>query len=265
LLPTDGRQSCYFQGMSDVLRLGLAPPRATITFDNPKKHNALVAGDLLRLAEILDDIDRRDDLRAVVLTGAGKSFCAGVDIGTLGENHWKASPLDRLTARIESLRQPVVAAINGGVFGGGADIALACDFRIGVAGTRMFVPPARLGIHYPLPGLERLVARLGPSIAKRIMIANETFDAETLVQVGWLDKLVPADSLTEAVDELVERLVSLAPLAVQGMKQTINAIARGDVDAEAVRDRVKATLASADHKEGLAAFAEKRPPIFKGI
>lgn len=250
--------------MSDVIRLDYAPPCARVTFDNPKKHNALVAGDLRRFADILDDIERREDIRVLVVTGAGQSFCAGVDIGTLGENHWSTSPLDRLTSRIERLRQPVVAAINGGVFGGGADIALACDFRIGVEGMRMFVPPARLGIHYPLPGLERLVARLGPSVAKRIMVANETFDAETLLGVGWLDRLVPANRLAAAVDELAERLSSLAPLAVQGMKQTINAIARGDVDPEVVRERVMTTLASNDHKEGLAAFAEKRPPVFRG-
>jgi len=250
--------------MTDAVRLEIAPPRATITLDKPAKHNALVVDDLWRFAALLDEIDRLEDIRVVVVTGQGKSFCAGVDIGTLPEGGWSASPLDRLTKRIESLRQPVIAALNGGVFGGGADIALACDFRIGVEGLRMFVPPARLGIHYPLPGLERLVARVGVSVAKRIMMANETFEDRDLLAVGWVDRLVSPERLGETVDEFAARLAALAPLAVQGMKRTLNEIAAGLADPALVRDRVKRTFLSEDHKEGLAAFAQKREPAFKG-
>jgi enoyl-CoA hydratase/carnithine racemase len=182
----------------------------------------------------------------------------------LPESGWSASPLDRLTKRIESLRQPVIAALNGGVFGGGADIALACDFRIGVEGMRMFVPPARLGIHYPLPGLQRLVARVGLSAAKRIMMTAENFEDRDLRDIGWVDRIVPIADLAASVDELASRISSLAPLAVQGMKRTLNDIAAGAVDQALVQDRVRRTFLSEDHKEGLLAFAEKRVPSFKG-
>ena len=250
--------------MTEAIRLEFMPSRATIALDKPAKHNALVIDDLLSLIAALDEIDAREDIRVVVLTGRGKSFCAGVDIGTLPEGGWSASPLDRLTKRIESLRQPVIAALNGGVFGGGADIALACDFRIGVEGMRMFVPPARLGIHYPLPGLQRLVARVGLSAAKRIMMTAENFEDRDLRDIGWVDRIVPIADLAASVDELASRISSLAPLAVQGMKRTLNDIAAGAVDQALVQDRVRRTFLSEDHKEGLSAFAEKRAPSFKG-
>jgi len=250
--------------MTEAIRLEFMPSRATIALDKPAKHNALVIDDLLSLIAMLDEIDARDDIRVVVLTGRGKSFCAGVDIGTLPESGWSASPLDRLTKRIESLRQPVIAALNGGVFGGGADIALACDFRIGVEGMRMFVPPARLGIHYPLPGLQRLVARVGLSAAKRIMMTAENFEDRDLRDIGWVDRIVPIADLAASVDELASRISSLAPLAVQGMKRTLNDIAAGAVDQALVQDRVRRTFLSEDHREGLSAFAEKRAPSFKG-
>lgn len=250
--------------MTEAIRLEFMPSRATIALDKPAKHNALVIDDLLSLIAALDEIDAREDIRVVVLTGRGKSFCAGVDIGTLPESGWSASQLDRLTKRIESLRQPVIAALNGGVFGGGADIALACDFRIGVEGMRMFVPPARLGIHYPLPGLQRLVARVGLSAAKRIMMTAENFEDRDLRDIGWVDRIVPIADLAASVDELASRISSLAPLAVQGMKRTLNDIAAGAVDQALVQDRVRRTFLSEDHKEGLLAFAEKRAPSFKG-
>ena len=122
----------------------------------------------------------RDDLRALVLTGRGRSFCAGAALGDVGGADWTDNPLTRLCDALEAFPLPTVAGLNGGVYGGGVELALACDFRVGVTGMRAFVPPARLGIHYEPAGIARAIDRLGSQAARRLFLLAETFDAEAL-------------------------------------------------------------------------------------
>ena len=145
---------------------------------------------------------------------------------------------------------PTVAALNGGAYGGGVEIALACDFRVGVTGMRAFAPPAKLGIHYEPAGIRRAIDRLGSQAARRMFLLAETFDAEALLAMGFLDHLVAPEALAAKVAEMTATVAGLAPLAVRGMKRTIVELARGTLDAAAARERIAACFASRRPRRG---------------
>lgn len=236
-----------------------------VTLNRPEAHNALDVAALTRLTQLLVDWSANPDLRALVLTGTGRSFCSGVSLGDVaGLDFVRDNPLTRLCDALEEFPCPTIAALNGGVYGGGVEIALACDFRIGVTGMKAFAPPARLGIHYEASGIARAVQRLGAQTARRIFLLAESFEAEALLSMGFLDHLVPLDALEARVADQTRTLESLAPLAVRGMKRTILELSRGTLDAPAAQARVAACFASADHAEGLAAQRDRRPARFTG-
>ncbi|MBA3326440.1 MAG: enoyl-CoA hydratase/isomerase family protein [Rhodobacteraceae bacterium] len=236
-----------------------------ITLDRPEAHNALDQIAMRRLSALLADwTGREKQLRALVVTGRGRSFCAGAALGDVAGADWSENPLSLACDALEEFPAPTIAALNGGVYGGGVELALACDFRVGVDGMRAFAPPARLGIHYEPAGIRRAIERLGAQTARRMFLLAETFDADALLETGFLDHLVPPKELDARVAELVGTLTGLAPLAVRGMKRTIIELSRGSLDAEAARARVAACFASADHAEGLAAQRERRAPRFEG-
>jgi enoyl-CoA hydratase/carnithine racemase len=143
-------------------------------------------------------------------------------------------------------------------------MALACDFRLGVAGMELGMPASRLGVHYYLSGMRRYVTRLGLGAAKRLFLTGVPMPAEELQRIGYLDDVVPVSELTASVDLLATLLASRAPLAVQGMKRALNAIARGNASAAEVDADVLRCMRSADLIEGLAAWKEKRAPVFRG-
>jgi enoyl-CoA hydratase/carnithine racemase len=251
--------------MSTVIRLEIAPPRATITLDRPEMRNALEVADLRAFAEALGSVHARDDVRALVVTGTGdRAFSSGVALGDVGAQDWSDNPLTALCDGLEQFPLPTVCALNGGVWGGAAEIALACDFRIGVEGMVCAVPPARLGIHYEPAGIARAMRRIGGQAARRMFLSAESFDAAELLRIGFVDRLVAPHRFVAEIDALVERLAGLAPLAVHGMKRTIIELAEDRLDVAAARARVAEAWASADLREGLAAMAEKRPPRFFG-
>lgn len=236
---------------------------ATLTLDRPERHNALELDDIAALRRALDQAAAANP-RAMILTGKGRSFCAGVSLGDVGGEAWSENPLTALCDAIESLPFPTVAALNGGVYGGGAEIALSCDFRIGVRGMRCFVPPARLGIHYEPAGLARAMRVIGLQAARRMFLAADEFTDEDLLRIGFLDDLTAPEDLPAAAMARARRLADLAPLAVQGMKRTLGELSRGALDAQAAARRVARCWASEDLREGLAAMRDKRAPVFKG-
>jgi len=236
----------------------------TITLDKEKQHNVLNPDEMTELTAFLQEKSEETDLRVIILTGEGRSFCAGADLGELEGYDFSANPLELLSDQIEAMPCPVICKLNGGVYGGGTDLALACDFRIGTPQMKCFIPPARLGIHYHVSGMQRTVSRLGLGPAKRLFLALETMTGETLKSIGFLDYLVSADELEPRTQQLASELAALAPLSLAGMKATFNDIARGQIDVPAAMAAQERCLASADFKEGRAALAEKRPPVFKG-
>lgn len=237
---------------------------ARITLNRPEAHNALDRVAMVGMTEALASLAGRDDLRTLVLTGTGRSFCAGASLGDVAGADWSDNPLTRLCDALEEFPVPTVAALNGGAYGAGVELALACDFRVGVEGMRAFAPPAKLGIHYEPAGIRRAIDRLGSQAARRMFLLAESFDAEALRAIGFLDHLVAPEALPAKVAELTDTLGGLAPLAVRGMKTTIVELTQNRLDAAAARARIAACFASADHAEGLAAQREKRPPRFTG-
>lgn len=243
--------------------------RALIRLNRPREHNRLEPPDLAALVKIFDRLDADPTVRALILTGTGKSFSSGFHIGALAERKERPSNDDpdafaKMVDRLEALRVPTIAALNGGVYGGSTDLALACDFRIGVPGARMFMPAARLGIVYYPSGLDRYVTRLGLAAAKRLFLTAEPLETDDLLKIGYLDEVVPADQLMARAEALAATITANAPLAVAATKKALNQIAARRLDLEELKTARKTCAASADHREGLKAWAEKRKPVFRG-
>ena len=256
--------------MTDTVLLKIEGPRATITRNDPAKHNRLDTEGLGKLKAAIDKADADPNVRVTVLTGSGeKSFCSGYDLGSIPSGkHAKPSEgeygFETVMDRLEAMRMPTLCALNGGVYGGATDMALACDFRLGVRGMRFFMPAARFGLHYYPSGLRRYTQKVSPSFAKRAFLLSEDFTDEDLLRVGYLDWLVDRADFQNKVDETATKLAGLAPLSISNMKRAIEQFAQADPDLPKIRDGIKECATSEDLREGLAALKEKRTPAFKG-
>ena len=254
--------------------------RALVRLNRPAEHNRIEPADLAALIEIFDRVDRDAAVRVLVLTGTGKSFSSGFHIGALvarkqGAERKQASgagaasehdpdAFEKTVDRLEALRVPTIAALNGGVYGGSTDLALACDFRIGVPAMKMFMPASRLGIVYYPSGLRRYVTRLGLAAAKKLFLTAQPMETDELLRIGYLDEVVAADALMARVDVLSGQISANAPLSLAGHKKALNEVAAGKLDLEALAKIRRNCGASDDHKEALAAWAAKRTPVFTG-
>ena len=246
--------------------------RATIRLNRPREHNRLEPDDLAVLHETFDRIDDDPGVRVLVLTGTGKTFSSGYHIGALvahkeqGEHSQGDADagFEIVVNRLEALRVPTIAALQGSVYGGAIDLTLACDFRIGIVGLRMQMPGARLGMIYYPSGIERYVSRLGIGAAKRLFLATEPIQAHDMLRIGYLDELVPGEELAARTDALAAALADNAPIALAGLKRAINEIAAGRLDRKALAEARARCAASEDHAEALLAWSEKRKPVFRG-
>lgn len=248
-------------------RLTVADGLATLTLQRPQQLNRLHTEDLLALQAHCAALATRTDLHALLLTASGRVFCAGYHLGELGSPGGGAGgprQFEQAVAALAALPLPTVCRLNGSVYGGATDLALACDFRIGVAGMELRMPAARLGLHYYPQGLQRAVARLGLRAAKRLFLLGEAVPAPELLALGWLDLLCEPGELDARTQQLLDALAAGAPLALRGMKQSLDDIAEGRADEATLRAREAQCAASADLQEGLAAFAQKRTPRFSG-
>ena len=249
--------------------LDINGPRATIRLNRPRHLNRLQADDLDVMLDLFDRIEADETVRVLVLTGTGRAFSAGYDLNSVAERAVSAvesqsagSAFEVVVNRLEDLDVPTICRLNGGVYGGSTDLALACDFRIGLDSCEMFMPAARLGLHYYTSGIMRYVSRLGVDNAKKLFLTAEKIDAAEMLRIGYLTTMVPAAALDREVDRLATILAGNAPVAMRGMKRTINEFARGELDQEAADRRHRESMRSAEIKEGIQAFAEKRAPKF---
>ncbi|WP_439686695.1 enoyl-CoA hydratase/isomerase family protein [Cupriavidus oxalaticus] len=238
---------------------------ATIRLRRPEVANRLAPGDLRVLRDHLDAVNEMERVLVLRFVSAGKYFCSGYDIGSLaGKADEGALNFGEVMDAIEAVRPVTIAAINGGVYGGATDLCLACDFRIGVPGCDMFMPAARLGLHFYRGGMERYVSRLGLNAAKHLFLTTDRIDAQEMLRIGFLTEIVDAPGLQSRVDELSHQLAGMAPIALLGMKAHLNAIARGVLDEKRLERDMHRSEASADLREGAAAWKEKRKPQFTG-
>ena len=237
-------------------------PVATITLRRPNEANRLGPEDLVVLADHIESVNRRHEVLVLRLAATGKHFCSGYDIGRLGAK--RPIEFEDVANALEDARPATIALLQGGVYGGATDLALACDFRIGHADIEMFMPAARLGLHFYRRGMERYVSRLGLDAAKRLFLTAERIKGTEMKAIGFLTDLVASDLLGDAGDKLSATLAGMAPLAMLGMKKHLNAIARGSLNEQAFLADFQGAARSNDLKEGQAAWAERRRPLFEG-
>lgn len=235
---------------------------AVITLQRPDQANRLGPDDLQCIHDYLLKINEIPEIRVLRLESTGKYFCSGFDINKLGGQ--RVVDFDTVVNVLEVARPVTIAVLQGGVYGGATDLALACDFRVGDQATNMFMPAARLGLHYYPSGLQRYVARMGINTAKRLFLTAEKIESEEMLRVGYLTHLCKDKSLEQTVRELTETLVSMAPLAIFGMKKHLTRIAQGTLDMADLERDIDVVMSSEDLQEGRTAWAEKRPPVFKG-
>lgn len=239
---------------------------ATLTLDRPRKLNALDPAMLEELERLTDVVDSDGNIRVVIVTGAGgRAFCVGADI-----NAWAAlEPLDmwrswvrdghRAFQRLASLRQPTIAAINGFAFGGGLELALATDLRIAAETATFAAPEVKIGTLPGWAGTRRLPEAIGAARAKQMIFSGETIDAATAERWGLVNEIVPDSELMARARALAAAIAANAPVAVQLAKASLD----GD---PAALEAFAAALAAgtADGREGVASFRERRPPRFTG-
>ncbi|MFM2078934.1 MAG: hypothetical protein RJA49_2824 [Actinomycetota bacterium] len=239
----------------------------TITLHRAAKRNAVTYDMWVALGEACRRLAHDPAVRVVVLRGDGAHFCAGADITELlaERPHGAPSFMDVNMAAehaLATLPKPVVAVVQGDCIGGGAALAIDCDLRIAVEGSRFGITPAKLGIVYPPASLERAVRLLGPA-AKRLLYTGELIDATEAHRIGLVDEVLPADAVEARVAELCATLAARSLLTQAGTKEMVAAVlAHGSVPADLAESWAREVAAAPDPQEGVNAFVERRAPNF---
>jgi enoyl-CoA hydratase len=242
-------------------------------FNYPARHNA-VSMDMWRgVARIVEAFKADPAVRAIVVTGAGeRAFVSGADISEFDEK--RATPAaiaeydaigEHASQLLETMAKPTIAMIRGYCIGGGVDLALRCDIRIASDDARFGIPAAKLGLGYPFSDVNRLVHIVGPAFAKEIFYTGRQFTAAEALQMGLVNRVVPAGELEGSVRALADTIVGNAPLSIAATKRCVGEALKdaGQRNLAACQAAVDACYASADYVEGRTAFMEKRRPVFR--
>ncbi len=244
---------------------------AVITINRPDKLNALSKDVHKEGIAALDALRRDDEVRVVVLTGAGeKAFIAGADIAEFAEHTAVSQRAEfqqpTLFNSVDSFPKPVIAMINGFCLGGGNELALACDIRICSENAKFSQPEINLGIICGGGGSQRLTRLIGEGRAMEMLLTGDMIDAETALRFGLVNRVYPLDSLEDETIKFAEKLAEKAPVAMQLSKEAVKFASRSNLD-EGLRreiDLFALCFSTEDMKEGVSAFLEKRKPDFKG-
>jgi enoyl-CoA hydratase/carnithine racemase len=245
-----------------------------LTFNNPERHNAVSLEMWDATKRILDGFAADDDIRVVVLTGAGgKAFVSGADISkfaseraTLEASRAYNVKSDAAYSSVADFPKPTIAMIKGYCIGGGVGLAVCCDLRICSDNSRFAVPAAKLGLGYGYSGLKRLVDIVGASFAKEIFYTARQFDAQEAHAMGLVNRVVPAGELETYVKSITDMICANAPLTIKAVKFTVGEMLKDESKRNLARsvELVEQCFASRDYTEGRTAFMEKRKPVFTG-
>ena len=245
---------------------------ATITLNRPDALNAFSKEVVAEVLEALEDSRRDENVRVVILTGAGeKAFSAGADIkAMIGMNALKARDLslmgEKLCRTLENLEKPVIAALNGYALGGGLEVAMSCDLRIASENARMGQTEINIGLIPGWGGTQRLTRLVGRTKAKELVFTGRMIDARTAEQLGIVNMVVAADKFKETVKQFALDLAAKAPVALRVAKALIDKGAEIGLDSALALERegFGVVASTEDLQEGVKAFTEKRKPLFKG-
>jgi enoyl-CoA hydratase len=245
-----------------------------VIFNNPERHNAVSLDMWAETSRILEDYDRDDEVRVVVLTGAGgKAFVSGADISkfeseraTLDATRTYNATVERAYSGIQGFSKPTIAMIRGYCIGGGLGLAVCCDLRICSENSRFAVPAAKLGLGYSYAGLRRLIDVVGPSFAREIFFTARQFGTEEARVMGLVNRVVPDAELEAYVKDYAETIAANAPLTVKAVKYIVGEVMKDESKRNVARcaEMVEQCFASQDFIEGRRAFMEKRKPAFTG-
>jgi enoyl-CoA hydratase/carnithine racemase len=248
---------------------------ARIRIANPERRNALDHEILDGLAELLPQLDRGIETRCVVIVGAPPVFSAGYDIASIPDESFQrdaealvAHPFHAAMEALAAHPWPTLAAINGHCLGGGLELAITCDLRICAASAKLGMPPAKLGLVYGHTGLRKFLDVVGLPRTKELFLTGRNFTAARAEQIGLVHEVVDDEALEEAALGRAAAIAANAPLSMRGNKQAIETLNRNPVlDEEQERELValrEACFGSADLREGIEAFGEKRKPRWQG-
>ncbi len=261
--------------MSDPLLLEHRGPVRTITFNRPEQRNALRPDEWLRLRDLLGEIEADAAARVVILRGAGgRAFSAGYDIGALRQLEQRGivlstpeDPFEIALAAVVAHPLPIIALVDGFAVGGGCTLAAGCDLRLAGAGARFGMPPARLGVLYSATELKPFLDLIGPGRTKLLFYSGRIVDARRAWELGLVEVVLPDDELETYAYALADEIAANAPLSVRGTKRILGHMTGAPPSPSAAEDidaTIRAVNTSADLREGMQAFLEKRRPDFRG-
>ena len=247
---------------------------AVITLDRPEIHNAFDDRLIVRLTETLETLGADESVRAVLLTGRGKSFSAGADLNWMrrsadygeDENLKDARALAKLMTTLDRLPKPTVAKVNGAALGGGVGLVCCCDIAIAAEHARFGTTEVKLGIMPSVIGAY-VIRAIGAREARRIMLTGERFPADEALRLGLVHRVTGTDQLDQAVEAVIAELASSGPLALQATKTLIQDLAGLPISPDLIDEtakRIAALRATPEAREGLGAFLEKRAPGWRG-
>ncbi|WP_034817638.1 enoyl-CoA hydratase/isomerase family protein [Ensifer sp. BR816] len=247
--------------------LAVSQGAARIELNRPQEHNRFEPADIETMSELLGGLVGQKGVRVLILTARGPSFSSGFDLGTLSSPRSVecTTAFAVMCDLIEALPFPTVCGVNGSVYGGATDLALACDFRIGIESSGLQMSPTRLGIQYYYSGLRRYVERLGLSEAKRLFLLGEQVDTATMLRIGFLHEVCAPDEFEARLNAVAGMLAQRSPTSLRGLKASLNSICRGDASPKAINREFFESLSSPDAREGLAAWSERRSPKFADL
>lgn len=234
---------------------------AVLTIDRPHKRNAMNEEMWREIPRLMALVDADDDVTATIIHGAGDSFCAGSDITNLDALHHAEGPI-RAEAALARSPKPVLAAVEGHCHGGGCELALGADLRIAGEGSLFSVPPAKLGIVFPVSGTRRMVDLMGPAVTKELLFTARRIDARRALEVGLVNEVTPTGAAFDRALEIATGMAELSQLTLRASKEIVDGLVGHDLDAERAISWVRQAHDGPDLREGIAAFAERRTPVF---
>lgn len=253
------------------LTLAVQDRIATLTVNRPDKLNALNAATIGELGAAIDELQERDDVSAVILTGAGRAFIAGADISELsGKTALEGQRLARrgqeIFRRFETSRKPTIAAVNGFALGGGCELAMSCHIRIASEVAKFGQPEVKLGLIPGYGGTQRLPRLVGRGRALQLLLTGEMIDAQEAYRIGLVNRVVPADQLVAAATGMIQQMLMNAPLGIASCLDLVDCGLEMPLDDALVLEATQfgVLISTSDTSEGTRAFLEKRPPRFTG-